>query len=148
MRLSETQSIVGFPKFGTVGIGFAQEEDWNTNLPYTCGTEEIYEHIDHNKGDDSITREDCIAAIRMIQDRATADRAPKPAAPEVFRCSKSFDHPDGDRATELLLIRHPDDAAWDVKPRCPRHPADDEIPLLHKLNPSLICSVVPLDGAR
>ena len=30
VRLSDTQSIVGFPKFGTVGIGFAVEEDWNT----------------------------------------------------------------------------------------------------------------------
>ena len=52
VRLSEAQAIVGFPKFFTVGIGFAQEEDWNTNLPYTCGTEEIYDHIAHNKGDD------------------------------------------------------------------------------------------------
>jgi len=75
VRLSEKQSIVGFPKFLTIGIGFAQEEDWNTNLPYTCGAEEIYEHISHNKGDDSITREDCIEAVRMIQAAATADRA-------------------------------------------------------------------------
>ncbi len=74
VRLSDTQAIVGFPKFGTIGIGFAQEEDWNTNFPYTAGADETYEHIAHNKGDDSITREDCIAAIRMIQERATADR--------------------------------------------------------------------------
>jgi hypothetical protein len=72
VRLSETQAIVGFPKFATIGIGFAVEEDWNTNLPYTCGTEEIYAHIQHNKGDESITRADCLAAIRMIQDAATA----------------------------------------------------------------------------
>lgn len=67
VKVSETQAIVGFPKFFTVGIGFAQEEDWNTNLPWTCTSEEIYNHIKHNKGDDSITREDCIAAIEMIQ---------------------------------------------------------------------------------
>lgn len=67
VRLSGTQSIVGFPKFGTIGIGFAQEEDWNTNLPYTCDTEEIYDHIAHNKGDDAISRNDCLAAIRLIQ---------------------------------------------------------------------------------
>jgi hypothetical protein len=74
VKLSESQAIVGFPKFSTIGIGFAQEEDWNTNLPYTCGTEEIYDHIAHNKGDESITREDCITAIRMVQDAARAER--------------------------------------------------------------------------
>ena len=73
VRLSETQAIVGFPKFFTVGIGFAHEEDWNTNLPYTCDATEIYEHIAHNKGDDSISREDCIAAIRLVQEAAAAD---------------------------------------------------------------------------
>jgi hypothetical protein len=75
VRLSETQAIVGFPKFTTIGIGFAQEEDWNTNLPYTCGAEEIYDHIAHNKGDDGISREDCLTAIRMIQEAATKARA-------------------------------------------------------------------------
>lgn len=68
VRLSERQAVVGFPKFMTIGIGFAVEEDWNTNLPYTCEAERIYEHIAHNKGDDSISREDCLTAIRMIQD--------------------------------------------------------------------------------
>jgi len=67
VRLGGKQAIVAFPKFSTIGIGFAQEEDWNTNLPYTCGTEEIYEHIAHNKGDDSISREDCLAAIAIVQ---------------------------------------------------------------------------------
>lgn len=75
VRLSDRQSIVGFPKFFTIGIGFAVEEDWNTNFPYTCTAEEIYDHIAHNKGDDSISREDCLAAIRMIQEAAAADRA-------------------------------------------------------------------------
>ena len=75
VKVSETQAIVGFPKFMTIGIGFAVEEDWNTNLPYTCDAEEIYDHIAHNKGDDAITSEDCIAAIRMIQDAVKAERA-------------------------------------------------------------------------
>jgi hypothetical protein len=70
VKLSDAQAIVGFPKFGTIGIGFAQEEDWNTNFPYTCTAEEIYDHIEHNKADDSISREDCIAAIRMVQEAA------------------------------------------------------------------------------
>lgn len=67
VRLSETQSIVGFPKFTTIGIGFAVEDDWNTNLPYTCAAEQIYDHIKHNKADKTITRSACLAAIRLIQ---------------------------------------------------------------------------------
>lgn len=67
VKVSETQAIVGFPKFSTFGIGFAQEEDWNTNLPYTVDAEEIYRHIARNKGDDAISEDDCLAAIRLIQ---------------------------------------------------------------------------------
>jgi hypothetical protein len=67
VRLSDKQALLGFPKFGTVGIGFASEEDWNTNLPYQCGTEEIFRHIAHNKGDDAISDDDVREAIRMIQ---------------------------------------------------------------------------------
>ena len=65
--LSEQQSIVCFPKFSTIGIGFQHEEDWNTNLPYTCEAREIFEHIAHNKGDDSIQDEDCLKAIILLQ---------------------------------------------------------------------------------
>ncbi|HEY9367530.1 hypothetical protein [Streptomyces sp.] len=75
VMLSDKQAIVGFPKFMTIGIGFAvEDEDWNTNLPFTCDAVEIYEHIAENKGDDAISREDCIAAIRMIQEAAHKDR--------------------------------------------------------------------------
>ena len=70
------------------------------------------------------------------------------AAREALRCTKNFPHPAGDQATELLLVRHPDDEHWDVKPRCAAHPAADDIPLLHRLNRSLICVIVPLDGAK
>lgn len=73
VRLSETQAIVGFPKFFTVGIGFAVEEDWNSNLPYTCAAQEIFDHIGHNKGDDSIADEDCVRAIELIQEAARRD---------------------------------------------------------------------------
>ncbi|MFD7661308.1 hypothetical protein [Streptomyces sp. NPDC059788] len=75
VRVSDQQAVICFPKFGTVGIGFAVEEDWNANLPYTSDAEQIYEHIEHNKGDDAISREDCLAAIRMIQDAVRVDRA-------------------------------------------------------------------------
>lgn len=77
VRLSETQAIVGFPKFFTIGIGFAVEDDWNTNLPYTCTAEQIYDHIEHNKGDDAISREDCLEAIRIVQAAAGEARSPK-----------------------------------------------------------------------
>jgi hypothetical protein len=75
VRLSDRQAIVGFPKFSTVGVGFAQEEDWNTNLPYMCTAEEIFKHILHNKGDASIDDADVMLAIRMVQQAAVADRA-------------------------------------------------------------------------
>lgn len=72
VRLGERQAIVGFPKFGTIGVGFAVEEDWNTNLPYTCETDEIFGHIAHNKGDEAISDDDVRRAIFMVQLAATA----------------------------------------------------------------------------
>lgn len=72
--LSENQAILGFPKFTTIGIGFAVEEDWNTNLPYTSDAERIFDHISHNKGDDSIPDAHCVQAILMIQDAVREDR--------------------------------------------------------------------------
>ncbi len=74
VRLSDDQAIVGFPKFMTIGIGFAVEDDWNTNLPYTCDTEKIFQHIKHNKGDDEIADDDVRAAIALVQEAARADR--------------------------------------------------------------------------
>lgn len=68
VELSPAQAIVAFPKFGTIGIGFQREEDWNTNLPYGCTAEKIYAHISHNKGDETISAADCIAAIQLIQE--------------------------------------------------------------------------------
>ncbi len=75
VRLTDKQSIVGFPKFGTIGIGFeVEDEDWNTNLPYTQPAEKIFSHIKKNRGDDSISDEDCIRAIEMIQAAVREDR--------------------------------------------------------------------------
>lgn len=67
VQLTEKQAIIAFPKFGTIGIGFAIESDWNTNLPYSRPAKEIFNHIEHNRGDDSITEADCIKAIEMLQ---------------------------------------------------------------------------------
>lgn len=72
VKLHKDQAIVGFPKFGTIGIGFAQETDWNTNLPYTQNAEAILMHIAHNRKYDEISSEDCLEAIRMIQEAAKA----------------------------------------------------------------------------
>lgn len=73
VKLSDTQAIVGFPKFGTIGIGFAVEEDWNTNLPYGMDTQQIFDHISHNKGDESISDGDVFIAIRLVQEAARED---------------------------------------------------------------------------
>ena len=67
VKLSDTQAILGFPKFTTIGIGFAQEEDWNTNLPYTADTDKILDHIIHNKGDENIPDDAVREAIQMVQ---------------------------------------------------------------------------------
>jgi hypothetical protein len=82
--LSGRQAMLGFPKFNTIGIGFAVEEDWNTNLPYTCTADDIYPHR-AQRGDDRITREECIAAIELIQDAAASDRGEAETAAERAR---------------------------------------------------------------
>jgi len=73
VRLSDSQAVVAFPKFLTIGIGFAREEDWNTNLPWTRDADKIFDHIAHNKGDDSISDDDVRRAIEMIQAAIRAD---------------------------------------------------------------------------
>lgn len=84
VRVSDRQSIIGFPKFGTIGIGFAIEEDWNTNLPYQCDAQEIYRHIQHNKGDPKIPKARCIEAIAMIQSEAHRLRGTDPAKDRII----------------------------------------------------------------
>jgi hypothetical protein len=67
VKLFKEQAIVGFPKFGTIGIGFAvEDENWNTNLPYSYSPEHIYSHIQENKKYDEITKDDCIEAIALV----------------------------------------------------------------------------------
>lgn len=72
VRVSRKQAVLGFPKFGTIGIGFAVEEDWNTNLPYTCHTNEIYAHTEHNRL--GVRPSLCLQAIKMIQEAAAKAR--------------------------------------------------------------------------
>jgi hypothetical protein len=75
VRLSATQAVVGFPKYSGIGIGFAVEEDYNVNLPYSTHESDIFWHIIRNKGDDSIPDDDVRAAISMIRSAVIADRA-------------------------------------------------------------------------
>jgi len=70
VQLYKDQAIVGFKKFGTIGIGFAREEDWNTNFPCSCSVEEIYDHIEHNKEYEEISKEEVLEAITLVRDAA------------------------------------------------------------------------------
>lgn len=70
VKLSEKNAIVGFPKFTTIGIGFQHEEDWNTNLPFSCPSDEIWKHIRHNKADAKIRKPNGLKAIQMIREAA------------------------------------------------------------------------------
>lgn len=65
VSVSDKQAILGFRKFGIIGIGFQHEDDWNTNLPSSSSAEDIYDHIKHNRL--GAKKETCIAAIRLIQ---------------------------------------------------------------------------------
>jgi len=74
VTLTDQQAVVAFPKFGVIGIGFQHEEDWNTNLPSNCEAGEIADHIWHNRGDDTISREALVEAIELLR-RAAEDYA-------------------------------------------------------------------------
>jgi len=68
VQLTKDQAVIGFPKFGVIGIGFLVEKgSWNTNLPSNCDAETIYNHIKCNKGNTNIKKQDCIKAIKLIQ---------------------------------------------------------------------------------
>jgi len=69
--LHKEQALVAFHKFGTLGIGFAIEDDWNTNLPYTCDTNKIADHIWHNRKYPQITKKILIEAIEILKKAAT-----------------------------------------------------------------------------
>lgn len=68
VQLHKDQYIVAFPKHHTVGIGFALEEDYDRNFAFTSKAEDIYNHIKCNKKYAEIPDNDCIEAIRFIQE--------------------------------------------------------------------------------
>lgn len=67
VELFKDQALIAFPKFSTIAIGFKEEEDENTNLPYVCDELEIYNHIKCNKFYKEIKKKTCIEAIKMLQ---------------------------------------------------------------------------------
>ena len=67
VKLFKDQAIIAFPKFNTMGIGFAIEDDWNTNLPYQSETKSICNHIWCNRKYNEITKATCIRAIKILQ---------------------------------------------------------------------------------
>ena len=70
VKFENGQAILGFPKFHTIGIGFALErKEWNVNLPYDCSAKEIFAHIKENAGD-GVSDKDVMTAIRMVKKAA------------------------------------------------------------------------------
>ena len=67
IKLYKDQSLIAFPKFWTIGIGFSKEEDWNSNLPYTFDSEKIYNHIKKNKCYKEISKSKCIKALEILK---------------------------------------------------------------------------------
>ena len=75
VHLFKDQYLLAFPKFGTIGIGFAiEDEDWNTNLPYTSSSESIASHIIHHHKYPEITKSMVIEAIELLQKTISEER--------------------------------------------------------------------------
>ena len=77
VKLCNDQSVLGFPKFGMIGVGMAiEEKSSNTNLPlcplYTPfkNATRIAEHIKCNKKYKSITFKMIVDAILLIEQGA------------------------------------------------------------------------------
>lgn len=88
--LNGRQAVLGFPKFSTIGIGFAVEDDGNTNLPYTTRAIDIVSHIWHNV--DSERPPDDEEGENPEGDRITV--AEVYAAVEAIQAAIAKDHPD------------------------------------------------------
>ena len=72
VKLHKDQAVLGFLKFGMIGVGMAIEEDSNTNLPLNStdtplsNANRIYSHIKCNKKYKSITHQMIVDAIILI----------------------------------------------------------------------------------
>jgi len=106
VKVSDAQAVIGFRKHFTIGIGFMAETDKNTNSPYECATDYIYDHIRVNKGDDLIPDERCIKAIRLIRTAAKnwMDFETKAMDKKVMKVFPELQRPDGNIMT-LMQFR-------------------------------------------
>ncbi len=67
VRFENGQRLVGFPKFGTWGVGFWDHNgDANCNLPFDQEADEIWEHIKGNS-DVPMDKEEVLQAIAVLQ---------------------------------------------------------------------------------
>ena len=66
VKLHKDQAVLGFPKYGLIGVGFAIEKDWNTNLPTNSGVSSIVNHIKHNRKYKAITDDMIKEAVELI----------------------------------------------------------------------------------
>lgn len=74
VKLVKDQALLGFPKFGLLGVGFAiEDEDWNRNLPLLADAdtermEDIWDHIKVNKKYTSINKAMVMEALKLMRD--------------------------------------------------------------------------------
>lgn len=123
VQLGHGQAVLGFPKHGTVGVGFALEDDWNTNLPYRCTTDDVVAHILHNKRFACISDEDVRRAVLMVQEAAADDvKDPRGGVGSLASMTRSpeleallVEFADGDEGPSPLLPC-PDEAPPEEKP--------------------------------
>jgi hypothetical protein len=132
VKLVKDQAIVAFPKFGLLGIGFAEEgENWNCNLPIDCrhtdeDFAEIWHHIKRNKKYPSITKKMVIEALKLI--RKAYDRFGAPRSNEERFRAGSLEVPEVHSGRELVTAVRQDLAARQEKrerrasPRKPKSP--------------------------
>lgn len=72
VKLYKDQAVLGFPKYGLIGVGMAQEEEGNVNKPLEkdsspeANANMIYSHIKCNKKYKSITMQMIKDAIILI----------------------------------------------------------------------------------
>lgn len=106
VMVSDTQAVIGFRKFFTIGIGFMLEKSMNTNLPHECPVKYIFDYIAENKGSDLIPDERCIAAVRLVKIAAKKwmDFEDKARNKKVMAMFPELQRPDGNMMT-LMQFR-------------------------------------------
>jgi hypothetical protein len=89
IKLYKDQSLIAFPKIGTLGVGFSQEEDFNRNLPFSVPPKYLMAHIWINRKYKQITKKLILEAIEMLRTQILIDRPG--AAEEIKRLTEAFE---------------------------------------------------------